>query len=170
MSPQENPDIAVGRKQIRLVPNRCMDHPFAQIEAPNPNRQPKETLVPPILVVAATEFRSRLAGILREAGYTVAEADSGETALATASSVSPRLILMAIVMPDGNGLEIAANLRQYLNSESPPIILLGTITPIGINDEPLASLVNGYLDINVSSDDLLAAVQSHVTTTDQQIH
>ncbi|MEN3330270.1 MAG: hypothetical protein V7638_5077 [Acidobacteriota bacterium] len=121
--------------------------------------------MPQILVVAASECRDRLAGILREAGYAVAEADSGESALAMARSVSPHLILMAIVIPDRNGLEVAASLRQYLNSELPPIILLGTITPIGIDEEPLASLVSGYLDIDVSSDDLLAAVQSHVTTT-----
>jgi hypothetical protein len=54
--------------------------------------------------------------------------------------------------------------------ELPPIILLGSITPIGIDEEPLASLVNGYLDIQVSSDDLLATVRSHVTISNQQIH
>jgi CheY-like chemotaxis protein len=126
--------------------------------------------MPPILVVASSESRSRLAGILREAGYTVVEADSGENAVETARSVSPELILMAIVMPDSNGLEVAASLRQHLNLELPPIILLGTITPIGIDEEPLASLVSGYLDIDASSDDLLAAVQSHVTITNQQMH
>ena len=118
-----------------------------------------------ILVVAPTETRRRLVNILRQAGYAVAEADSAQSALKTARSLSPELILMAIVMPESNGLEVAANLRQHLNFELPPILLLGTITPIGIDEEPLASLVSGYLNIDVSSDDLLAAVQSHVTIT-----
>jgi len=118
-----------------------------------------------ILVVAPTEIRRRLVNILRQAGYAVAEADSAQSALKSARSLSPELILMAIVMPDSNGLEVAANLRQHLTSELPPILLLGTITPIGIDEEPLASLVSGYLNIDVSSDDLLAAVQSHVTIT-----
>ena len=122
-----------------------------------------------ILVVAPTESRNRLVNILRQAGYEVAEADSGESALKTARSVSPQLILMAIVMPDINGLEVAAQLRQHLNSEL-PIILLGSITPIGIDEEPLTSLVNGYLDIDASSDDLLAAVRSHVGINNQQTH
>jgi len=126
--------------------------------------------MPRILVVAADESRSRLAGILRKAGYTVVEANSAEDAVETACSIYPQLILMAIVMPDSNGLEVAASLRQYLDSKLPPIILLGTITPIGIDEEPLASLVSGYLDIDASSDDLLAAVQSHLTITNQQIH
>lgn len=124
----------------------------------------------PILVVACTESRSRLVSILREAGYVVAEADSGQSALITAHSVSPELILMAIVMPDINGLEVAAKLRQHLNSELPPIILLGSITPIGIDEEPLVSLVNGYLDIDASSDDLLATVRSHLTINNKRMH
>lgn len=126
---------------------------------------PKEILMTRILVVAPTESRRRLVNILRQAGYAVAEADSAQSALKSARSLSLDLILMAIVMPESNGLEVAANLRQDLDSELPPILLLGTITPIGIDEEPLASLVSGYLDIDVSSDDLLAAVQSHVTIT-----
>lgn len=116
----------------------------------------------PILIVAATESSRRLANILRKAGYSVAEANSGESALKTAGSVSPKLILMAIVMPDSNGLEVAARLRRNPDLESAPIILLGSVTPIGMNDEPLTSLVSGYLDINASSTDLLVAVRSHL--------
>jgi PleD family two-component response regulator len=116
----------------------------------------------PILVVASSESRSRLVNILSQAGYTVAEADSGQSALLTARSVLPELILMAIVMPDINGLEVAAQMRQHLNSKLHRIILLGSITPIGIDEEPLVSLVNGYLDIDASSDELLATVRSHI--------
>jgi Response regulator containing a CheY-like receiver domain and a GGDEF domain len=126
-----------------------------------------EILVPSILVVAATESRRRLVEILFRAGYVVAEANSGESALKTVSSVLPDLILMAIVMPDTNGLEVAATLRRNLNSETPPIILLGSIPPIGINDEPLASLVSGYLNIDASSGELLAMVQSKLTMRNQ---
>lgn len=118
--------------------------------------------MPIILVVAATEVRYRLTGILRRAGYKVVEADSEESTFEKMHSASPELILMAIVMPQSNGLEVAARLRQRLNSDLPPIILLGTITPIGIDEEPLSSLVAGYLDIDVSPKDLLAAVRSHV--------
>jgi CheY-like chemotaxis protein len=119
-----------------------------------------------ILVVAPTESRGRLVGILRQAGYAVAEADSGQIALQTAISGPPQLILLAIVMPDLNGLEVAAKLRQHFDSEATPIILLGSITPIGIDEEPLTSLVNGYLNFDASSADLLATVQSHITISD----
>jgi len=115
-----------------------------------------------VLVVAAAESRSSLVNVLREAGYVVKEADSAESALEIAQTASPALILMTIVMPRNNGLQVAAKLRQQLNSNLPPIILLGTITPIGIDEEPLASLVSGYLHLDVSSAELLAAVRSHI--------
>lgn len=131
-------------------------------------RNKKERLMPSILVAAAPKSRRRLVDILIQAGYSVAEADSGESALITVGFVRPDLILMAIVMPDTNGLEFAAKLRRNLNSEAPPIILLGSITPIGINDEPLASLISGYLDIDVSPDDLLMTVRSTLGTNGQE--
>lgn len=123
--------------------------------------------MPSILVAADTESRRRLGDILVGAGYSVAEAYSGESVLKTVGSVSPDLILMAIVMPDTNGLEVAAKLRRNQNGDPPPIVLLGSITPIGINDEPLASLISGYLDINVSPGDLLMMVRSKLAMNGQ---
>ena len=112
-----------------------------------------------ILVVAATESRRRLVEILAGAGYSVVEAASEEDVLKAVSSVSPDLVLMAIVMPASNGLELAAMLRRNFSSKSLPIVLLGSMPPIGIDDEPLASLVTGYLNTDVSADDLLRSVR-----------
>lgn len=121
-----------------------------------------------ILVVAPTRSRRRIITILRQAGYLVAEADSGQNALLKARAGSLELILMSIVMPDLNGLEVAARLRRHLKKRLPPIILLGYITPVGIDEEPLSSLVDGYMDLNVSSVDLLATVRSHVALNNRQ--
>ena len=124
--------------------------------------------MPSILVVAATEYRCRLVDILFRAGYSVYEADSGESVLKTVAAVLPDLILMAIVMPDTNGLEVAAKLRHILNSNCPPVVLLGSITPVGLNDEPLASLISGYLDISVSPADLLMMVRAKLARNGQK--
>ena len=112
-----------------------------------------------ILVVAATESRRRLVDILLGAGYSVVEAASEEDVLKAVSYVSLDLVLMAIVMPDSNGLELAAKLRRNFSSKSLPIVLLGSMPPVGINDEPLASLVTGYLNTDVSAGDLLRSVR-----------
>lgn len=116
----------------------------------------------PILVVAPAASRRRFVNILHHAGYSVSEADCGETALEIALTVTPGLILMAIVMPQSNGLETAAKLRRIPELRSLPIILLGSVTPIGLNDEPLVSLVNGYLDFDASAGELLNTVDSQL--------
>jgi CheY-like chemotaxis protein len=117
----------------------------------------------PILVVAgAKACRQRLVQVLVHAGYHVVEAETGRTALSIAEHSAPKLILIAIVMPDIGGLEIAAQLQENFGREAPPIILLGALPPIGLNDEPLASLVSGYLNMDVSPVELLATVQSQL--------
>jgi CheY-like chemotaxis protein len=124
--------------------------------------------VKPILVVAGVRaHRRRLAEVLAHAGYSVIKAQTGESALKLAQDIPPGLALIAIVMPDINGLEIAAQLHQSLGNESPPIILLGAIRPIGLEEEPLASLVSGYLNIDVSSSELLATVRSQLVMSSQ---
>ena len=122
----------------------------------------------PILVVAGVRtHRRRLAEVIAHAGYSVVEAETGQSALKLAQDNPPSLALVAIVMPDINGLEIAAQLHQSLGNESPPIILLGAIRPIGLEEEPLASLVCGYLNIDVSSSELLATVRSQLVMSSQ---
>ena len=118
---------------------------------------------PILVVVNAPESRRRLVEILVHAGHSVMETDSGERAIQLACHISPALILLAIVMPDLNGLEIEARVRSSLKSESPPIILLGTMPPIGMHDEPLNSLVSGYVNIDVPAENLLAAVSSQLS-------
>jgi CheY-like chemotaxis protein len=124
--------------------------------------------VKPILVaVGVAQSRRRLVEILIDAGYKVLEADSGERALSLAHTTPPKLILVSIVMPGITGLEFAAKLQQSLAARTPPMIVMGTIPPIGLNDEPLASLVNGYLNLDVSPVDLLTTVQSQLVMAGQ---
>lgn len=121
----------------------------------------------PILVAASRASRRRFVDILRKAGYLVTEADCGESAIRTACTVFPRLILIAIVMPKSNGLETAARLRRIPDFYSLPIILLGSVTPIGMDHEPLISLVNGYLNLDAPAKELLATVDSQLSLNRQ---
>lgn len=117
-----------------------------------------------LIVVAAPETRRQFSDVLSQAGYHVITAETGENALELATSVPPDLVLMAIVMPDLNGLQTAASLRSLPGAESARIVLLGSFAPLGLHEEPLASLVNDYLNVDVSPDQLLACVKKHVGT------
>lgn len=115
-----------------------------------------------LIVVHSQETRHQISEILSEAGYHVIAAETGEQALDLATSVPPGLVLISIVMPDLNGLQTAARLRSQPGAESIRIVLLGSIAPLGLHEEPLSFLVNGYLDVDVSPDELLACVKTHI--------
>ena len=112
----------------------------------------------PVLVVGSDQIRQRFADILSRTGYDVVEAESGETAIELTPSLSPEVVLMAILLPHLNGLETAARLRTLSKVWPLSIILLGSIPPIGLDHEPLASFVDGYLSIDASPDELLECV------------
>ena len=69
---------------------------------------------------------------LENDGYIVAAADDGETALQRVQEFKPDLILLDIMMPKVNGLQVLAILKEDKETESIPVILL---TNVGGSDE-----------------------------------
>lgn len=65
-------------------------------------------------------------------GYIVATADDGETALQRVQELKPDLILLDIMMPKMNGLQVLAVLKENKETSNIPIILL---TNVGGSDE-----------------------------------
>lgn len=61
---------------------------------------------------------------LREAGYEVAFASDGEEALALLETLRPDLILCDIMMPEMDGVQFFAAIRERLRYEGIPIIVL----------------------------------------------
>ena len=112
-----------------------------------------------LLVGGHAETRQRLVDILSVAGNQVLVAATGQEALEMAPRLKPDLILVAIVMPELNGVQTAAQMRNVAGYDNVPIYLLGRIPPLGIHDEPLSSLVNGYLSLDIRKDELLAVVE-----------
>lgn len=68
--------------------------------------------------------RQLVADILQLEGYDVIEADSGEIALDLASQHNPDLILLDIVMPGMNGIEICRCLKANRQTAQIPVILM----------------------------------------------
>jgi DNA-binding response OmpR family regulator len=57
-------------------------------------------------------------------GYNVLTASGGEAGLAQARAMSPDVILLDVMMPGVDGLEVARRLRQEGDTRDIPIILL----------------------------------------------
>lgn len=69
---------------------------------------------------------------LENDGYTVATADDGDVALTKACEFKPDLILLDIMMPKVNGLEVLKKIKESKEIENIPVILL---TNVGGSEE-----------------------------------
>src|SRR5688572_17764515 len=82
--------------------------------------------------------RSAHAAALRSAGYTVEEATTRATALATTRRARPDLVILDRTLPDGDGFAIVGDLRRLV-AELPIIAL----APLGRGETMNRSLVAG---------------------------
>jgi CheY-like chemotaxis protein len=114
-----------------------------------------------ILIIVRDDMRTRFSDIVSDAGYRAITANSVDDALHLATSTSPDLVLLAIVMPELNGLQTAARMRSLPGSKDIPIVLLGSVPPLGIEEEPLASMVNGYLGWDAPAEELVACLTKY---------
>jgi two-component system KDP operon response regulator KdpE len=110
-----------------------------------------------ILVVDDEEsIRQFLSVTLTSQGYEILEAASGEEALSRARSQHPDLIILDMVLPDVDGIEITRRLRQWTQI---PIIVLSVR---GSERDKIAALDSGaddYLTKPFSSGELLARIR-----------
>ncbi|MGE5557371.1 MAG: winged helix-turn-helix domain-containing protein [Bacillota bacterium] len=61
---------------------------------------------------------------LKKEGYTVVSALTGKTALAMASNENPDLIILDLMLPEIDGLEVCKMLRKEMKTKNIPIIML----------------------------------------------
>lgn len=96
--------------------------------------------------------------VLEEEGYEVELADSGSSALAKIFASPPDLILLDMMMPEMNGIEVAQRLRQHDQLKELPIMLITAyeeeVVKQGLNVE-----VNDCLRKPVNFEELLQKVQ-----------
>jgi len=69
---------------------------------------------------------------LENDGYTVAVANDGDVALGKVTDFRPDLILLDIMMPKVNGLQVLKALKDHKETSTIPVILL---TNVGGSDE-----------------------------------
>ena len=108
------------------------------------------------------DMRENIATILAMENYAVLEADDGRAGLALARDEKPDLILCDIMMPEMDGFEVLAALREDATVRGTPFIFL---TAKGEKHELRAGMNLGaddYLTKPVSAEELLAAIQARL--------
>ena len=113
----------------------------------------EQILLTEVLVVDDdAAIRSGVAGILREAGLSVATASSGSAALEKLNAQPYRVVLTDIQMPGCDGFELARHIRLI---EQPPAIIAMTAHVASLNTDGRRSLFDGILAKPFSDADLL---------------
>ena len=97
------------------------------------------------------------------AGYSVDEASTGETALATARDRPPDLVVLDVMLPGVDGLEVCRRLRQ-VNAQL-PILLLTARDRVPDRVAGLDAGADDYLVKPFAFDELLARVRALLRRT-----
>lgn len=85
--------------------------------------------IPSILIVDDTPANLVvLSEILKKDGYKVRPVPNGELALQAARNEKPDLILLDIMMPDMNGLEVCTHLKEDAYLQDIPVIFISALT------------------------------------------
>lgn len=116
-------------------------------ESPKPLRAIAEHLLPLVLVVDDDEFQCKLlTRLLVSDRYEVAFAHSAAEALAAVRKRRPDLILMDVLLPDLDGVEITRRLKSQSQYAAVPVVM---ITGQSAREVVAASLQAGAIDFVV---------------------
>ena len=103
--------------------------------------EPKTTRV--LIVDDVADNVKLLAQELQDQGYHVLTASSGRRALGIASAEHPDVILLDVVMPEMDGVEVCRRLQEDAHTRTIPIIL---VTSTGLDENVIAGLDAGAVD------------------------
>lgn len=112
-----------------------------------------------LIVEDDTDLRHVMKGYLKKEGYVVFEAVNGAEGMELAKKEAPDLIILDIMMPKADGIEVCRDIRTY--SEAPII----TISAKSSDYDKIMSLGTGaddYMTKPFSMVELVARVRSHL--------
>lgn len=104
------------------------------------------------------ENRTLVKRILEAESFVVLEADDGPSGMRVAEQEAPALILMDINLPEIDGYEVTARLRQIPSLAHVPIVALTANVLKGDRERSLAAGCDGYIQKPVDVDLLPAQI------------
>jgi two-component system, cell cycle response regulator DivK len=99
-----------------------------------------------------TDNRLLIRRVLQAEGYEVIEAVDGRSGLQQAATARPDLILMDINLPEIDGYELTARLKQVSNLNRIPIIAVTANVMKGDREKTLAAGCDGYIQKPIDID------------------
>jgi two-component system cell cycle response regulator DivK len=106
------------------------------------------------------ENRMLMRRVLMAEGYIVEEATDGNSGMQKAAESPPDLILMDINLPEIDGYEVTARLKQLPNMTGVPIIAVTANVMKGDREKTLAAGCDGYIQKPIDIDLLPSQIES----------
>jgi len=129
----------------------------------SPNPAPAGLRGRKILIVDDDRLNIRiLGGILRNEGYALAEADSGERALDLYAQFQPHLVLLDVMMPGIDGFETCRRLKRTRGEQSAPVIFITAKSEAEAVVEGLGAGGVDYLPKPFNAKEVLARIRAHL--------
>ena len=102
---------------------------------------------PPTIMVVDDDDDTRflLSQLLRNEGYLVTEAATGQEAELKALKQIPHLVLMDLSMPGSDGFSVIWNLRSHPEMGNVPIVIVSAHDAFDLRAEAAAAGCRGYL-------------------------
>ncbi len=148
----------------------------------------ENTKIHRILLVDDEEFNLELLkGFLNRQDYELITAMDGQTALETVDNMPPDLILLDVMMPEIDGLEVCRRLKASSKHSSIPIIIITALDdtehhveaieagaddfiPKPVNESVLMARVRGYLKTKQLSDEVKRLIEFKRNLTNMVVH
>jgi DNA-binding response OmpR family regulator len=113
-----------------------------------------------ILLVDDDHSMLMLMGIaMKRNGYAVVEAESALKALEMLETVRPDLIILDVMMPGMNGIELCAQIRARPQTKRTPVIMLSALTDRSSIKSALEAGANDYLPKLTPHQDLIKRIR-----------
>jgi two-component system cell cycle response regulator DivK len=107
--------------------------------------------------------RTLIRRILESEGYAVREAPDGPIGLQMAAEARPDLVLMDINLPEIDGYEVTARLKQLPGMREVPVIAITANVMKGDREKTLAAGCDGYIQKPIDIDTISAQIEHFLT-------
>ncbi len=122
-----------------------------------------------ILIVDDSKFiREMLKGLLISEEYEVFTAENGTQAIDLIKDIRPHLILLDVVMPDMDGFETSAKIREVLAGDTIPIIFLTSRTDVEGKKTGFELGGSDYIIKPFDPEELLIRIKRHLLSYQQR--
>lgn len=111
------------------------------------------------------DIRRLIVFTLRRRGYSVSEAEAGDTALDLIRQDRPELVVLDVMMPGMTGIEVARALKQDPDTANIPIIMLSAKGQAAEVDAGMESGARAYLVKPFSTQELASRVAEILSTS-----